>query len=113
MNDGEAFSRRVYPRVAQDVAFRNLRFNVSDFALKKLATEWDALRQMPQNDINLGPCNCEVLLRFGISCRHYLRRAYLTGEPIPRSLLHPRWWLNGPQIRFTNWLPKYDEGEVF
>ena len=43
MNDGEAFSRRVYPRVAQDAAFRNLRFNVSDFALKKLTLEWNTL----------------------------------------------------------------------
>ncbi|KAF7513291.1 hypothetical protein GJ744_009712 [Endocarpon pusillum] len=27
------------------------------------------------------------------------------GQPIPRSLCHPRWWIFGPTIQFTKWKP--------
>src|SRR5271155_149362 len=45
---------------------------------------------------NLGPCDCEILYRYSLPCKHYLYRVAQTGLPIPRSLLRPRWWLGGP-----------------
>ncbi len=57
---------------------------------------------------DLGPCQCEVLLRFGLPCRHHLQPFYHSGAPIPRSLCHPRWWLYGPQITFISWAPYSD-----
>jgi hypothetical protein len=33
--------------------------------------------------------------------------AYQASDPIPRSLLHPRWWLKGPVIHSTSWVPAY------
>jgi hypothetical protein len=34
-------------------------------------------------------------LRFSLPCKHHLLHACATGVPIPKSLFHPRWWLNG------------------
>jgi hypothetical protein len=51
-------------------------------------------------------------LRFGLPCKHYILRAYQIGDPIPQSLLHPRWWLNGPLICRTNWKPEYPYEEL-
>lgn len=51
------------------------------------------------------PCQCELLLRYGLPCRHYLQGPYRNGLPIPRSLYHPRWWIFGPIIQFSNWQP--------
>src|SRR5436853_2501456 len=31
--------------------------------------------------------------------------------PIPRSLIHPRWWLKGPAIHQPNWRPQYLDDE--
>ena len=33
--------------------------------------------------------------------------------PIPRSLIHPRWWLKGPVVYQSNWQLRYlDEEKV-
>ena len=56
-------------------------------------------------------CECDILLRFGISCRHYLKKAYIENLPLPKTLIHPRWWLKGPSIHFTNWVPFYPTPE--
>jgi hypothetical protein len=31
--------------------------------------------------------------------------------PIPRSLIHPRWWLKGPVVHQSNWQPRYPDEE--
>jgi hypothetical protein len=51
------------------------------------------------NSIDLGLCQCEILTRYGLPCKNHLLEAYQTGQPLPRSLLHPRWWLDGPAIK--------------
>ena len=66
----------------------------------------------PTADRHLGECHCSILLRYGIACKHHLKRAYLDGQPIPKSLLHPRWWLKGPTVRYTGWKPSYPEDDV-
>ena len=48
-------------------------------------------------------------MRFSLPCKHHLLHACATGIPIPKSLFHPRWWLNGPPISkaLTPWKPQY------
>ena len=100
-----------YPRLAQSQTFKNLRLSITSFALTKIALEWDLLcRIAPQNPPRWGRCECELLLRFGLPCVHYLYSYYLTGEAIPRTLCHPRWWIEGGPITtiwapFTEYLP--------
>ena len=42
-----------------------------------------------------------------LAWKHHLLQAYQTGQPLPRSLLHPRWWLDGPAITAVDWQPTY------
>ena len=95
-------------------AFRYLIGQVSLEALNRIQPEWEELKPFVanlHNLINLGPCECEILLRFHLPCKHYLLRAAQTGQAIPRSLIHPRWWLKGPAITLRDWVPIYPEEE--
>ena len=96
---------RSYSRLAQAAAFKHLRLNITNFALTKIALEWDDLCRIAPTAIPESVCQCEILLQFGLPCTHYLTHYYLTGQPIPRSLCHPRWWLNGPTISTKSWAP--------
>jgi hypothetical protein len=83
--------------------------NVSKLALKLVQEEWVKIPNFITNmdESELGLCHCELLIRYGLPCKHYLLQAYQTGQPLPRSLLHPRWWLDGPAITAVNWQPSY------
>ena len=53
-----------------------------------------------------GPCNCPLLVRFLLPCKHLLRKAYSEGFPIPLSLFHPRWWIDDVSTPYT-FTPRY------
>jgi len=88
--------------------FKHLVGGISIFALNKLCPEWLITWEAYTNNTDLGPCECEPLLAYSLLCRHYLLRACQQGNPIPRSLIHSRWWLEGP-ISNHNWKPRYRE----
>jgi hypothetical protein len=115
IDQDEVSSAASYSRLAQSPPFRLLRLNVSKYAITHLEREWAALDAQIRGgqDVIIPPngCECEILLRFGISCCHYLKKAYLEDFPIPKTLVHPRWWLNGPPIHSTNWVPFYPTPE--
>ena len=95
-----------YSRLAQAPAFRDLRMAIANKALGMIAQEWDSLYQMaPKSLQDLGLCECSLLLQYGLPCRHHLYHFYLSGQAIPRSCCHPRWWLNGGSVTITNWGP--------
>jgi hypothetical protein len=95
-----------YPRLAQQPAFRYLRMSVTKLALTKIALEWDDLcLSAPQQPPEIRQCECPLLLQFGLPCKHYLLHYYLMGQAIPRSLCHPRWWLNPGPIQLASWAP--------
>ena len=104
-------SIRKYPRVAQlhGDAFRFLRGQITKYAILLLEEEWQQLELAISVNSDLGECFCSILLRFGLTCKHHLRRAYLFGQAIPKSLLHPRWWIRGTITRYTNWEPRYSD----
>jgi hypothetical protein len=68
---------------------------------------WDALTA--NKDIGFTPWRCELLLRYGLPFKHVLRLAFETGDSIPQSFVHSRYWLNGPIIHARDWQPGYAE----
>jgi hypothetical protein len=52
--------------------------NISKLALKLVQQEWVKLPDLVANmdEIELGSCYCELLVRYGLPCKHYLLRAY-------------------------------------
>jgi len=88
--------------------FENLIGKISLVAIKQIETEWLQMVSLLQRGQELGNCEtCDILNRHSLPCRHFLRRAYDEGAPIPRSLIHPRWWLRGPVIQDPTWSPYY------
>ena len=80
-----------YARTAQlineGVAFQLLRNQVTIKVMKLLEEEWKALEADITANWPLGDCHCQILLRYGIACKHYLKCIYKYGQPIPQSLL--------------------------
>lgn len=59
-------------------AFSYLKGSVSLDALKRIDAKWQFITQQvaaTNGAINLGPCECELLYRFGLPCKHHLLRA--------------------------------------
>jgi hypothetical protein len=52
--------------------------------------EWIALHELVQEagtaDLDLGPCRCQLLLRYSLPYKHYLLQACQTGIPLPSHL---------------------------
>jgi hypothetical protein len=95
--------------------FKWLVGSITTFAIDKLRNEWKATDTAIANENTLAPCDCEILHQYSLPCKHFLLKVAQCGSPIPRSLLHPRWWLNGPVIRRgpwgeRSWKPQYMEG---
>ena len=108
----EAVSMRTYPRIAQTDVFRSLQMRVSKYAIELLEREWRVLTDIMLKGEQLDEvCECPIRLRYGIACRHHLLQAFLDNTPLPKTLLHPRWWLGGPPITATNWKPFYPTRE--
>jgi hypothetical protein len=106
-------SSRKYPRVVQlhGDSFSLLRGQVTSYAINLVEKEWQELERAIGGNKELRECKCSIFLRFGLPCKHYLHRVYLSGQPIARSLLYPRWWIRGPIVRYK-WKPVYPEEEA-
>lgn len=90
----EDSSLRGYDRLAQldFAAFKYLGTTISNKALKMIEVEWHKVKTtlLADQDADLGICRCELLLWYGLPCKHHLKRAYVVRMAIPRSLIHPR-----------------------
>ena len=110
----EDFSRTKIAGAIDMKVFKCLSGSVTLNAIDKLRSEWKVIETVIANQDTLGPCDCEILHRYSLPCKHFLLKVAQSGCPIPRSLLHPRWWLNGPVVRRgpwgeRSWKPQYTE----
>ena len=62
---------------------------------------------MPDWELFIGPCNCEILVRYLLPCRYILFRVCDQGFPIPLSLFYPRWWINDDSPTPREFVPRY------
>jgi hypothetical protein len=90
------------PRTLDLRAFNAVIGQVTEWAINRVTEDWGVCKQAISTDTNQQlaseQCECELLLRFSLLCKHHILHACATGIPIPRSLFHPRWWLDGPPI---------------
>ena len=86
-------------------AFNSLIGQITEYAMNHITDDWEACKQAvnagTHEELALKDCGCELLLRFSLLCKHHLLRACIAGTPIPRSLFHLQWWLNGLSISKT------------
>jgi hypothetical protein len=99
------------PRTLDLKAFTYLVDNDTKFAISKISSEWEATKIAVASNsllpIFVACIECELMLRYSLPCRHHLAQACLTSQPIPKSLIHPHWWIYGPKITQRNWIPSY------
>lgn len=94
----------------------------TNYILDKLSAEWEATKKLGdlialgeteedlldlQAENPVCPHICELLLRWGLPCRHWLYPAFLQDIPIPASLVHPRWFLDGPSRLKAPWKMRF------
>ena len=109
-----AKSRTERPRAVDFMAFHIVIGKITIFAIEKVNPEWIAAKKlveekeshMPDWEPFIGPCNCEILVRYLLPCRHLLFRACDEGFPIPQSLFYPRWWIDDIPTPRT-FIPRY------
>ena len=113
LDEEESKSYGAMPRTLDLQAFSVCTGQITHYALEKIAKDWEACKQAVSTGttevIANEECSCELLLRFSLPCKHHLLHAAQSGQLIPLSLFHPRWWLNGPPIAktFLPWKPYY------
>ena len=81
-------------------AFEQLTRVVSHQAITLIASQWRRLLLG-----NLPTCTGYWRKEYLLPCAHDLQRAYDTGYPIPKSMVHPRWWLDGQVEANSDWEP--------
>ena len=82
-------------RLAQLIAFQELRINISNFTLTKVTIEYNDLKCL--STLKMGNYKYKILFRWGLPYIHHLSHYYTIKYAILRSLYHPQWWLKeGP-----------------
>ena len=103
-------NRKNNPTLMDLKAFAKARSKLTHYAIDKTMAEWRATKDFA-DAIDSGdedpfefeevigcPCECELPLRFGLPCKHWMLPFYLCGEPLSLFLFHPRWLLDGPAV---------------
>jgi hypothetical protein len=44
---------------------------------------------------------CQLPARFRLPCKHWMMQFYTRNQPLPVSLFHPRWLLDGPPVIYS------------
>jgi hypothetical protein len=70
-------------------------------------------RESEEFDLEKGcQYQCELLVRYGIPCRHWMYVAYSRECQLPLSLFHPRWPLYGPVVVRRRWKMTWDKDDL-
>jgi hypothetical protein len=80
-------------------AFVHLNRTVTQYAIELVNSQWTRL-----GDI-LPDCTHQFREQYRLPCVHDLQAAYYRNGAIERSLIHPRWWVNGHIPPKKGWKP--------
>ena len=93
--------------VTDKPAFKEIKQKITHEALNLLLREWIAAIKLAEEleksdilcpDIENDTCKleCALSIQFGLPCKCFLYQYFVRSEPITLSLIHPRWFLEGP-----------------
>jgi len=103
--------RKTLPRLLDQRAFATVSDKITSYALSLAMKEWSATKliadelEESQTELNFIPSTecklgCELPLRYGLPCKHWLYKAFVKDIAIPISLFHPRWLLDGLAVLY-------------
>ena len=112
-------NRRSNLRLMDTKAFAHVGSKLTHYAIEMAMRELSAAKRLVDQvaegwalDFELKkPCTkgCQAPLRYGIPCQHWLYIAVADNIPVPISLFHPRWLLDGPAFLKERWVMSWDE----
>lgn len=105
--------RRHIPALLDPAGFKDVGEKLTNHCLEKAMTEWAKAQKIvaeeetgvvAEFDLESGCRACELPLRYGIPCSHWMAVAIRDDMPLPASLFHPRWFLDEPHVDVVkNW----------
>lgn len=111
------------PRLMDRNMFQNLIGLITHQAIDLISRELDAAKKIMEDIAHGGEpiiesagesCiyDCELPLRYGLPCKCWLYSCVANSIPIPISLIHPRWLIEGPSF-VISWRMSLDYGPSF
>jgi hypothetical protein len=109
--------RKFRPRLLDLNAFSEVADLLTHYCLDLVMTEWSntkimglAVEEGKEEAVDFNPESgsacplaCELPLRYGLPCKHWMYPAFLRGCQLPLSLFHPRWLFDGPPVLHEVW----------
>ena len=103
--------------------FQNLIGLITHQAIDLISRELDAAKKMREEIVpgtksviesagEICVYDCEMPLRYGLPCKCWLNSCIVNFIPIPISLIHPRWFIDGPSF-VISWRKTLDYGLSF
>ena len=83
--------------------FQTLQGTITLPAIKLINQQWQLLITNER-----GKCTNQFRKQHLLPCAHDLQTTWSMGLPIPKSLVHPRWWLGGHILQNREWKPTYE-----
>lgn len=102
-------------------AFKEIKRKIIHESLNLLLREWIAAGKLveeieksdePCPDIENDTCKleCALPIQFGLPCKCFLYHCLVRSEPISLTLIHPRWFLDGPlYIPENGWRMRFSD----
>jgi hypothetical protein len=56
--------------------------------------------------------SCELPVRYGLPCRHWMYTSVIEQCQLPLSLFHPRWHFDGPAVLYSRWIMTWNPREL-
>jgi hypothetical protein len=96
-------------------AFAIVGDKITGYALDQAIKEWSTTKIMADEieedhpeelhfilgtECKLG---CKLPLWYSLPCKHWLYKAFVDDVPIPLSIFHPCWLLDGPLVLHKRW----------
>jgi hypothetical protein len=106
--------RRHYPRLIDKTGFKLIYRKLTIFCLDIAMAEWNKAKALGDrvkdgedlqfNELTGCARGCDLPVRQGIPCYHWMCYFYLQQEPLPLLIFHPRWLLDGPPFLQKRWV---------
>jgi hypothetical protein len=103
-------NRKSRPTLMDKFAFKKVGSKLTHYAIERTMAEWrvmkdfaDAIDEGEQDpfefDETVGcPSQCELPLRYGLPCKHWMYPFFSCNKPLSKYLFHPRWFFEGPAV---------------
>ena len=117
--------RRTTLRLLDMTAFSTVKSKLTYYALDLASAEWSATKQLAddiedgkEEEFELDPdvgCSfgCELPIRYGLPCRHWMYASVVEECPLPLLLFHLRWLFDGPAVLYDRWVMGWDPEQLF